>query len=759
MGWLDGLNDEQYAAVTTADGPVLILAGAGSGKTRTLTYRIAYLISERGVMPRNILAVTFTNKAAGEMKERVEDLVGPDARYMQVSTFHAACMRILHSEIGLLGYGEKFTVYDTDDQKSIMKNVCKKLNVDTKKFRERTILNEISSAKNELIDCSEYEKYVYNDFFKTVYARCYREYQETLRKNNAVDFDDIIMLTVQLFTEHPDVLEKYSERFKYILVDEYQDTNTAQFELIRLLAGKYRNLCVVGDDDQSIYRFRGANIRNILDFEEHYPDAKVFRLQQNYRSTQYILDAANSVISNNAGRKEKRLWTDAGNGKKPVFVQLETGYEEAEYIVNDISHKNRMGEYGYGSCAVLYRTNAQSRVIEEKLLLAGIPYNVVGGVNFYSRAEIKDIIAYLKVIDSGIDDLAVRRIVNVPKRQIGNATIEKLQSYADENDISLFSAMASCEDVPGLGKAAARIDAFTDLISVLRAYRDSASIAELISHIVDITEYDEYLTDLDEEKAEDKIGNVDELISKAAVFGESNPDATLSDFLDEVALVSDLDNADMSEQRVLLMTLHAAKGLEFPVVYLAGMEDGLFPGYMSMTSGDPEDIEEERRLAYVGMTRAEKELIMTMARARVLRGETQFNPVSRFINEIPSELLEGYVPGKRSGKNRSESSYGSEYGRSSSSGQTTSKKEGSSEIGSKSFSLRFSDMGIKKGSEKVTEPATIDYEAGDRVRHMKFGAGTVVSITKEPRDFKVTVDFDAHGTKVMYASFAKLKKE
>ncbi len=747
MSWLDGLNDEQRAAVTSPDGPVLILAGAGSGKTRTLTYRIAYLISEKGVSPRNILAVTFTNKAAGEMKERVEDLVGPDARYMQVSTFHAACMRILHSEIGLLGYGEKFTVYDTDDQKSIMKTVCKKLNVDTKRIRERTIINEISSAKNELIDCSEYEKFVYNDFFKTIYARCYREYQETLRKNNAVDFDDIIMLTVQLFAQYPEVLEKYSERFKYILVDEYQDTNTAQFELIRLLASKYRNLCVVGDDDQSIYRFRGANIRNILDFEEHYPDAKVFRLQQNYRSTQYILDAANAVISNNAGRKEKRLWTDAGNGKKPVFMQLETGYEEAEYIVNDIQHKNRMGEYGYGSCAVLYRTNAQSRVIEEKLLLAGIPYNVVGGVNFYSRAEIKDIIAYLKVIDSGVDDLAVRRIVNVPKRQIGNATLDKLQSYADENDISLFSAMASCEDVPGLGKAAARIDAFTDLISVLRAYSESGSIAELISHIVEMTEYDEYLTDLDEEKAEDKIGNVDELISKAAVFCENNPDATLSDFLDEVALISDLDNADMSEQRVLLMTLHAAKGLEFPVVYLAGMEDGLFPGYLSISSGDPEDIEEERRLAYVGMTRAEKELIITMARARVLRGETQFNPVSRFVSEIPSELLEGYVPGKKAGKNISVVSREERH---------PEKKTG---IGSRAFSLGFSDLGIKKGSEKVSSPAEIDYEVGDRVRHMKFGAGTVISITKEPRDLKVSVDFDAHGTKVMYASFAKLKKE
>ena len=578
----------------------------------------------------------------------------------------------------------------------------------------------------------------------------------------AVDFDDIIMLTVQLFTEFPEILEKYSDRFKYILVDEYQDTNTAQFELIRLLADKYRNLCVVGDDDQSIYRFRGANIRNILDFEEHYPDAKVFRLQQNYRSTQYILDAANAVISNNEGRKEKHLWTDSGNGKKPVFVQLENGYEEADYIVRDIAHKNKMGEYGYGSCAVLYRTNAQSRVIEEKLLLAGIPYNVVGGVNFYSRAEIKDIIAYLKVIESGIDDLAVRRIVNVPKRQIGAATIDKLQGYADGNDISLYSAMVSCEDVPGLGKATARIDAFTDLITVLRAYRDSASIAELIAHIVEITEYDEYLKDLDEEKAEDKIGNVDELISKAAAFCENNKDATLSDFLDEVALISDLDNADLSEQRVLLMTLHAAKGLEFPVVYLSGMEDGLFPGYMSLSSGDKEDIEEERRLAYVGMTRAERELIMTMAKARMIRGETQFNPVSRFVKEIPSQYLEGYVPGKKSDKTDNAPSSVARNSKSSDKGKPflvdnvgTGK---TASFGATAFSL-LSGMGVKKGAEKVTEPAAIDYEVGDRVRHMKFGAGTVTRIVQEPRDYKVSVDFDAHGTKVMYASFAKLKKE
>ncbi len=765
MGLTDGLNPEQKKAVTAPDGPLLILAGAGSGKTRTLTYRIAYLISEKHINPYNILAVTFTNKAAGEMKERVRSLVGENADHMWVSTFHSACIRILRSSIDLLGYDDRFTVYDTDDQKAVMKNVCKHLNIDTKRYKERTILSEISSAKNELMDPAEYEKYVFNDFTKTVYLRCYREYQEMLVRNNALDFDDIIMLTVKLFKEFPEVLEKYRERFKYILVDEYQDTNTAQFELIRLLADKYRNLCVVGDDDQSIYRFRGANIRNILDFEEHYPEAEVIKLEQNYRSTQYILDAANSVIANNEGRKEKRLWTDNGEGRKPVFNRFDTAYEEAEFVVSDIKRHSRDTEYGYGSCAVLYRTNAQSRIIEERLIFAGIPYNVVGGINFYSRAEIKDILAYLKVIDSGKDDLSVRRIVNVPKRSIGNATLEKVQDYAEARDKSLFAAMCEAGDIPGLGKAASKISVFTDLIGVLRAYRDNASLGELISQIIGLTGYEEYLKDLDEEKAEDRIGNVNELVSKAASFAESRPDATLSDFLEEVALVSDLDNADMNSERVVLMTLHSAKGLEFPVVYLTGMEDGLFPGYMSISSGDEEDIEEERRLAYVGMTRAEKELIMTCAKARMLRGETQFNPVSRFINEIPSQYLDGYIPKKKKDPYE-EKSYTGGFGSSGGSyiKPVVRKNEGTKSSASSNVKPvfpknTFASLGIQKGSEKVTAPASIDYSVGDRVRHFKFGAGTVTSIVKEPRDHKVTVDFDAHGTKVMYASFAKLVKE
>ena len=762
-----GLNPKQEEAVLAPDGPLLILAGAGSGKTRTLTHRIAYLISERHVNPYNILAVTFTNKAAGEMKERVRSIVGETADRMWVSTFHSACMRILRSDINLLGYDDRFTVYDTDDQKTVMKNVCKRLNIDTKRYKERTILSEISSAKNELMDVSEYERYVLNDFTKTVYTRCYREYQDTLVKNNAVDFDDIIMLTVKLLKEYPEVLEKYRERFRYILVDEYQDTNTAQFELIRLLADKYRNLCVVGDDDQSIYRFRGANIRNILDFEEHYPEATVIKLEQNYRSTQYILDAANSVIANNHGRKEKRLWTENGEGKKPTFSQFDTAFEEAEFVVSDIKKHKKMGTYGYGSCAVLYRTNAQSRLIEERLIMAGIPYNVVGGINFYSRAEIKDMIAYLKVIDSGIDDLSVRRIVNVPKRSIGNATLEKIEDFAESRDLSLFAAMCRAQDVPGLGKTASKISAFTDLIGVLRAYRDNASLGELISQIIELTGYEEYLKDLDEEKAEDRIGNVNELVSKAASFSESRPDATLSDFLEEVALVSDLDTADMTSERVVLMTLHSAKGLEFPVVYLTGMEDGLFPGYMSLSSGDEEDIEEERRLAYVGMTRAEKELIMTAAKSRMMRGETQFNPISRFIREIPSEYLDGYVPKAKKNyrddyddyrSSRSSGYPGTTYIKPVRKTVTTDDKPAPSAkaVFPKSS---FASLGIQKGAEKVSTPASIDYSVGDRVRHFKFGAGTVTSIVKEPRDYKVTVAFDAHGTKVMYASFAKLAKE
>ncbi len=751
----EGLNDEQNDAVVHTEGPVLILAGAGSGKTRTLAHRIAYLISHCKVNPWNILAITFTNKAAGEMRERVNSLVGYGAEAIWVMTFHAACVRILRRYIDRLGYDPKFTVYDSEDQKSVMKQVCKRLNIDTKSYKERVLLGAISSAKDNLISAQEYENSTFGDFTKVVIARAYREYQEELKRSNALDFDDIICLTVELFRKCPDVLEIYQERFRYIHVDEYQDTNMAQFELVRLLADRYRNLCVVGDDDQSIYRFRGANIRNILDFEEHYPDAHVVRLEQNYRSTQVILDAANAVIKNNRGRKEKALWTDREGGDKIRFEQCDSAYEEAGTLVDDIRSRVRKSGESYSNFAILYRTNAQARVIEEKMVMSGIPYNVVGGTNFYSRMEIKDILAYLKTIDSGMDEVALRRVLNVPKRSIGAASLGKLTEYADIRDLSLWDAMCQAGDVAGLGRTAQKILDFVKMIAMLRNYMEDG-IAELIRQVVDRIGYEEYLKDYDEETAEDRIANVDELITKATVFEEEHEEASLTDFLEEVALVSDLDNVDSEDGRVLLMTLHSAKGLEFPHVYLAGLEDGLFPNMMVISADSPEEMEEERRLAYVGITRAQDDLMITCAKMRMQRGETQFNAISRFVREIPSELLQGYVP-KQSRRVEYENDV--EFRRER---PKIVKSNGSAPEYVKPYILKTDSglglSGIPKGGQLQGGDHTPDYSVGDRVRHKKFGAGTVVHMVNEGKDYKVTVNFDAFGNKIMYAAFAKLEK-
>ena len=748
MSIYDSLNEEQKEAVLCTEGPLLILAGAGSGKTKTLTHRIAYLIDEKNVNPWNILAITFTNKAAEEMRNRVQNLVGFGADQIWVTTFHSTCIRILRRHIDLLGYDTNFTVYDSDDQKTVMKNVCKKLNIDTKNFKERTILNAISNAKDDLVSVQEYQNATFGDFTKIVFARAYREYQEQLKKSNALDFDDIIVLTVQLFREHPEVLDYYQERFRYISVDEYQDTNKAQFELVRLLADKYRNLCVVGDDDQSIYKFRGANIRNILDFEEYYPEAKVIKLEQNYRSTQIILDAANSVIANNRSRKNKSLWTKTTDGEKIRFVQVENAYEEAEYIVDDIQSAIRKEGANYGDFAVLYRTNAQARNIEERLVLRGIPYNVVGGTNFYSRAEIKDMIAYLKTIDNAQDEVALRRIINVPKRSIGAASIDKLLDYAEITDDSLFGAMMHASEVTGLGKAAQKVQTFVDLIAVLRGYLENTGISGVIKKILELTDYEGYLRDQDEESADDRISNVDELINKAVSYEEVTDDPTLTGFLEEVALVSDLDNVGENDERVLLMTLHSAKGLEFPRVFIAGMEDGLFPGMMAITSGDSDEIEEERRLAYVGITRAEKKLTLTCAKMRMLRGETQFNPISRFVKEIPKELIEGYLPAQRPVTYQDR--------------PVARPKDYSTPVSRKpAMSDEIKRLNVLAGMQKGAQmpvSESLDYSTGDRVRHKKFGTGSVISIVKETRDYKVTVDFDAYGQKIMYASFARLEK-
>ena len=793
MSIYDTLNKEQKEAVLHTEGPLLLLAGAGSGKTRVLTHRVAYLIDELGVNPWNILAITFTNKAAQEMRERVDQIAGFGADQVWVATFHATCMRILRRHIDRLGYDTNFTIYDTDDQKTVIKQVCKRLNIDTKMYKERTLLSEISSAKDELVDVREFEVKSVGDYRKSVTAKVYREYQDTLKKSNALDFDDIIVKTVELFKSCPEVLYNYQERFRYIMVDEYQDTNTAQFELIRLLADGYRNLCVVGDDDQSIYKFRGANIRNILDFEKVYPDAKVIKLEQNYRSTQNILDAANAVIRNNRGRKEKALWTEKGAGSRIHFRQFDNAYEEAEYIADDISDKVNKNGVAYADCAVLYRTNAQSRLLEERMVVEGIPYHVVGGVNFYARQEIRDILAYLKTIDNGRDEVALRRIINVPKRSIGAASLEKVADYAQMKDITLFDALCEADQIRGLGRAEAKIRGFVNLIEVLRSGLSSYTLPDLIKSLLERIDYAEYLRDQDEESAEDRLGNVDELITKAAVYEETHDEPSLSEFLEEIMLVADIDNVEDGDNRVLLMTLHSAKGLEFPVVYLAGMEDGLFPGFMTIASDDPLEIEEERRLAYVGITRAKEDLTLTCARSRMLRGETQYNPVSRFVREIPKELMDNILPPSRRYRDddledfqtrraneaalramgleaiappRSGNGSGSGFGGFGNTGfdprpKATLKPRVTAKADKPYISKGINGLNQLAGLQKGTEfkaPDALDYTVGDRVRHIKYGEGTVLNIAREPRDYKVTVEFDQAGQKIMYASFAKLKQ-
>ena len=790
MSIYDTLNKEQKEAVLHTEGPLLLLAGAGSGKTRVLTHRVAYLIDEMGVNPWNILAITFTNKAAQEMRERVDKIAGFGADQVWVATFHATCMRILRRHIDRLGYDTNFTIYDTDDQKTVIKQVCKRLNIDTKIYKERTLLSEISSAKDELVDVREFEVKSVGDYRKTVTARVYREYQETLKKSNALDFDDIIVKTVELLRSCPEVLHNYQERFKYIMVDEYQDTNTAQFELIRLLADGYRNLCVVGDDDQSIYKFRGANIRNILDYEKVYPDAKVIKLEQNYRSTQNILDAANTVIRNNRGRKEKALWTEKGAGSRIHFRQFDNAYEEAEYIADDIENKIKKDGISYADCAVLYRTNAQSRLLEERMVVEGIPYHVVGGVNFYARQEIRDILAYLKTIDNGRDEVALRRIINVPKRSIGTASLEKAADYAQMKDITLFEALCEADQIQGLGRAENKIKGFVNLIRVLRSGLSSYTLPDLIKALLENIEYAEYLKNQDEESAEDRLGNVDELITKAAAYEETHDEPNLSEFLEEIMLVADIDNVEDGDNRVLLMTLHSAKGLEFPVVYLAGMEDGLFPSFMTIASDDPMEIEEERRLAYVGITRAKEDLTLTCARSRMIRGETQYNPVSRFVREIPKELMDNTLPPSRryqdddlddfQARRANEaalramgleaiaspgSGSGSGFGGLGNTGfdprpKATLKPRVTAKADKPYISKGISGLNQLAGLQKGTAfqaPDALDYCVGDRVRHIKYGEGTVLNIVREPRDYKVTVEFDQAGQKIMYASFAKLK--
>lgn len=743
---LDILNAPQREAVQHTEGPLLVLAGAGSGKTRVLTHRIAYLIEEKGVNPWNILAITFTNKAAGEMRERVDSIVGYGSESIWVSTFHSACVRILRRHIDLLGFDTNFTIYDTDDQKTLMKDICKYLNVDTKIYKERNLMSMISSAKNEMITPEEYRLRAEGDFGRQKIASVYEEYEKQMRANNALDFDDLLLKTVQLFQTQAEVLDYYQERFRYIMVDEYQDTNTVQFQFVSILARKYRNLCVVGDDDQSIYKFRGANIRNILDFEQVFEDARVIKLEQNYRSTSNILNAANAVIRHNRGRKDKTLWTENGAGEKIKMRQFDSGYDEAEYIVDDIRKQVNAGGTNCHDFAILYRTNAQSRIFEEKFVSANIPYRIVGGINFYARREIKDVLAYLKTIDNARDDIAVRRIVNVPKRGIGLTSINRVQDYALERDKGFYEALLGVEHIPNIGRGAARMESFVAMIEHFKADSQRISISELVEEILEETGYIEELQNEGEVEAEARLENIDELKNKIIAYeelcAEQGEPATLSGFLEEVALVADIDSLNEESDYVMLMTLHCAKGLEFPYVYLAGLEDGIFPSYLSITSDDKDEIEEERRLCYVGITRAKQGLTLTCARRRMIRGEMQYNKMSRFLKEIPEEYLsDGEVFKEELLKNERQ---GQEY--------RNAYQQAKQNFRSKAFQVRPVQQFKVAGGDGP------GYDVGDRVRHIKFGDGLVTGITEGGRDYEVTVEFDMAGRKKMFAAFAKLKK-
>ena len=732
-GIYDKLNDKQKQAVFTTEGPVLLLAGAGSGKTGVLMHRIAYLIEEKHIDPYNIMAITFTNKAAKEMKERIGKLIGEEGNFVWVMTFHSSCVRFLRRFIDRIGFDNSFTIYDSDDQRTLMKKIFKEYDINSKVYKERAVLNAISNCKNELMSPSEYMKSAIDSYEKGL-ARLYELYQSALKKNNALDFDDLICRSVELFEKCPEVLDYYQNRFRYIMVDEYQDTNTAQFRLIYLLAQKYKNICVVGDDDQSIYKFRGANIENILSFEKRLENVNLIKLEQNYRSTGNILDAANAVIKNNRGRKDKRLWTEGESGENIELRQFQTANEEADNIIKDI--KNRARE-NFRDFAVLYRTNAQSRLLEERCVTLGVPYQLIGGVNFYQRKEIKDVLAYLKTIANGNDDIALLRIINVPKRGIGATTIAKVVDYANANDISLYDAMSISENA-GVGKASDKIKNFIDMIEYFREKIDKkANISSIIDELLDKTGYIESLYDEGEIEGESRKENIEELINKSTEY----EDGELSLFLEEVSLVADIDRMDENADRITLMTLHGAKGLEFDTVYLAGMEEGLFPSAMSANS--KEDLEEERRLAYVGITRAKKNLILTSAKQRMINGETRYSLMSRFVNEIPKELLNKHVLDTEKRYTERSSSFGEGLP-----WETKTPINNNNFEKTLSFGKQF----------KVEKAKSLDYNIGDTVKHIKFGTGKVLEIVDGEKDFEVKVNFEKFGIKKMYAGFAKLVK-
>ena len=742
---LAGLNDKQKEAVLHFEGPLLILAGAGSGKTRVLTHRIAYLIEEHQVPPYHILALTFTNKAANEMRERVNNIIEYGAGSIWVSTFHSTCVRILRRFIDHLGYDNAFTIYDSDDQKSLMKDICKQLNIDTKKYKERTFLNAISSAKDELKTPEQYADEVAKEYNKKIFGRVYKEYQKRLKQNNALDFDDLIMLTVQLFRQNAEILNHYQERFPFILVDEYQDTNTAQFTLLSLLASRYQNLCVVGDDDQSIYRFRGANIHNILNFEKIFPATKVIRLEQNYRSTKNILAAASGVIKHNSMRKEKTLWTTAEAGAPISYGRYDNEYEEAQGIAADI-HRQVKDGMSYSDFAILYRTNAQSRVFEEKLIYEGIPYRIIGAVNFYARKEIKDILCYLKTINNSADDIAIKRIINIPRRGIGQTTIGRISDYAFSQEMPFYEALRRVDEIPGCTRASAKIHSFVSLIEHFRMKLrgEMYSLEDMTQELLDVTGYVRELEAENTDEANGRIENIESLMNKIVQYEEDNNGGTLNDLLEDIALVADIDTVSDDAEQVLLMTLHSAKGLEFPNVYICGMEETIFPGASAVFGDDPSELEEERRLCYVGITRAMKKLTLTSANQRMRNGEMNFNRPSRFINEIPRHLVKQTYGAVLKLETESKPT---EFSRTKASLYTKNRKN--------PFA---NNPYIQKGMGSAPPAGAPDYQVGDRVSHTKFGQGIVRSLTKLTNDYEVVIEFDGFGQRKLRSSFAKLTK-
>ena len=737
MSIYDTLNEPQREAVYYTEGPLLILAGAGSGKTRVLTHRIAYLIEEKGVNPWNILAITFTNKAAGEMRERVDRLVGFGSESIWVSTFHSMCVRILRRHISLLGYDTNFTIYDADDQKTLMKDVCKLLQIDTKIYKERALLAAVSHAKNELVTPEEFRLNAGGDFSQRKIAEVYEEYEKQLKANNALDFDDLLIKTVQLFQTQADVLEYYQERFRYIMVDEYQDTNTVQFELVRLLASKYRNLCVVGDDDQSIYKFRGANIKNILNFEQYFEDAKVIKLEQNYRSTSNILNAANAVISNNMERKGKTLWTDNEEGKKITIHTSCTEQEEAEYMAKRILEEVAQGRT-FSDFAVLYRMNTQSNIIEKLFVKSGIPYRMIGGHRFYERKEIKDMMAYLQVVNNPADEIRLRRIINQPKRSIGDKTLAVATEIAQGIGETLFEVISHADEFEALKRTSPKLLNFAQIIQELMkaAEDETVSLADLYELILEKTSYIEYLK-TEYEDAQDRIDNIRELASNIIQYEEENfEDASLSGFLEEVSLMTDIDNYDDKADSVVMMTMHSAKGLEFPVVFLPGFEEGIFPGLQSIYN--PDEIEEERRLAYVAITRAEEEVALLNAESRMLFGSTTRNKASRFLSEIPEELVE---------RSRSRSWQKPTPGTS----LPTSAYE-AREVTTNS-ARNFGPVNLPKAKSSGEKLAV-----GDKVKHLTFGQGEIISATPMGNDTLLEIMFETVGSKKIMQNFARLKK-